>query len=195
MIMFVLFGYSAHVSRQLSTVKNAMIVFCILCIMIAPLASSFMISVTQSKVQHKAKSYLQQILLDEFSSHKIRAFSVRSMGKDHWHIEAEVMLPEGEEIYIENKDAIEIYLRDRLQDSVDLDLIITRSVSLESTNSIDLQSATPNSHEKEELFSVLKNEIIQELRTKPQEMEGSSDIQDNYEYILTQTWKKILTQV
>ena len=105
------------------------------------------------------------------------------------------MLPEGEEIYIENKDAIEIYLRDRLQDSVDLDLIITRSVSLESTNSIDLQSATPNSHEKEELFSVLKNEIIQELRTKPQEMEGSSDIQDNYEYILTQTWKKILTQV
>lgn len=189
--MFVLYGYSAHVSRQLSTVKNSMIVFSILIIMVAPLVSSLVQSVERSQIQHAARDYLQEILTEEFGSHKIRSFFVRSKIQDQWSMEAEIILPEWEEVYIENQDAIESYLRDKLQDSIDLDLIITRSVSLKSVPVVVPEEPQENT---QDIFLNLKEEILQELQEQKNTTNTVAQKQKDYDTILTQTWKKILSE-
>lgn len=79
-----------------------------------PLVSSFVHATEQSRLQHDARTYLQEVLSRELRDHSISRIQVFNASNDRLIIEADVLIPEGVPVFAETQELIESSLRQQL---------------------------------------------------------------------------------
>lgn len=158
--MLFLFGYSSHVSHQLRTAKNAIIVLLIFAIMVVPLVGSFVSATEQARLQHDARTYLEYVLGEEFAKHSISRFAIDNLSSERLTIEADILIPEGVQVFAETQDAIESALRESLGTPVDLKLSVTRSISLISRSEITTSEVPTKEDEYRSTLTQVWRDII-----------------------------------